>query len=299
VGQVQRIQKKSESFWMDKIIVESPSKINLGLNIVRKRDDGYHDLETIFIPLLLSDKITFFKSNEFFFRTDSKLLNQLKDNLILKAIRLLEDFTDRKIVLDIVVEKAIPIGGGLGGGSSNAAITLKTVNKLFELGLSNQELSKLALKLGSDVPYFLNPVPSYAESRGELLYPLNIEIPYPILIVNPRIKIDTAWAFKKIEPVSPVKNLRHILQESLDDFDKLRSYVKNDFEELIFKQFPLLKQIKEDLYKQGAQFALMSGTGSTVYGIFSNLQKAYWAEDYFKKDFFTFLNNPFTKGSIT
>ena len=284
---------------MDKFIVESPAKINLGLNVVRKREDGYHDLETIFIPLLLLDKITLIKSNKSSFRTDSELLNKLKDNLILKAIRLLQDFTDRKFVLDIFVEKVIPIGGGLGGGSSNAATTLKTVNKMFDLGLSYQELSKLALELGSDVPYFLNPVPSYAESRGELLYPLNIEIPYPILIVNPGIKIDTAWAFKKIRPVSPVKNLRQILQENLDDFDKLKSCVKNDFEEVVFNEFTLLKQIKEELYKQGAEFALMSGTGSTIYGIFSNLQKANWAEDYFKQKYFTYLNNPFTKGSIT
>ncbi|HSW53679.1 MAG TPA: 4-(cytidine 5'-diphospho)-2-C-methyl-D-erythritol kinase [Ignavibacteriaceae bacterium] len=284
---------------MDKITVESPAKINLGLNVVRKRDDGYHDLETIFLPIMLSDRITFCKSDKLMLRTDSVLLNELKDNIILKAIRLLEKQTNKTIALDIVVKKVIPIGGGLGGGSSNAATTLKTVNKMFDLGLSYHELSKLALDLGSDVPYFLNPVSSYAESRGELLYPLNIEIPYPILIINPRIKIDTAWAFKRIKPVTPVKNLRQIFQKSLDDFDKLKSYVKNDFEEVVFNEFPLLKQIKEELYKQGAEFSLMSGTGSTVYGIFSNLQKAYWAEEFFKQKYFTFLNNPFTKRAIT
>jgi 4-diphosphocytidyl-2-C-methyl-D-erythritol kinase len=284
---------------MDKFIVESPAKINLGLNVIRKRDDGYHDLETIFIPLLLSDKITFCKSNKFSFRTDSDLLNQLSDNLILIAIRLLEEFTGRKFVLDVFVEKVIPIGGGLGGGSSNAATTLKTINKMFDLGLSYQVLSKLALELGSDVPYFLNPIPSYAESRGEILNSLNIEIPYPILIVNPGIKIDTAWAFKKIKPVTPVKNLRQIYRESLNDFDKLKSYVNNDFEEVVFNEFPLLKLIKEELYKQGAEFSLMSGTGSTVYGIFTNLQKAYLAEECLKQNYFTYLNNPFTKGSIT
>lgn len=284
---------------MDKFIVESPAKINLGLNVVRKRNDGYHDLETIFLPIMLSDRITFCKSDKLMLRTDSVLLNELKDNLILKAIRLLEKQTNKTITLDIFVEKVIPIGGGLGGGSSNAATTLKTVNKLFNLGLSYNELSEIALELGSDVPYFLNPVPSYAESRGEILNSLNIEIPYPILIVNPGIKIDTAWAFKKIKPVTPVKNLRQIFQESLDDFAKLKSYVKNDFEEEVFNEFPLLKQIKEELYKQGAEFSLMSGTGSTVYGIFFNLQKAYLAEEYFKQQYFTFLNNPFTKGSIT
>lgn len=284
---------------MDKITVESPAKINLGLNVVRKRDDGYHDLETIFIPLLLSDKITFSKSDKLTFRTDSDLLNELKDNLILKAIRLLEDRSNKTILLDILVEKIIPIGGGLGGGSSNAAITLKTVNKMFKLGLDYNNLSKLALELGSDVPYFLNPVPTYAESRGEILYKLNLEIPYPILVVNPGIKIDTSWAFKKIKPAKLIRDLRDIFKEGLPDFNNLKTYVKNDFEEVVFKEFPEIKQIKEELYNQGAQFALMSGTGSTVYGIFSNLQKAFWAEEYFKQNYFTFLNNPFTKGSIT
>ena len=284
---------------MDKFIAESPAKINMGLNVIRKRADGYHDLETIFIPLLLSDKITFTKSDVLKLNTSSNVLNELKDNLVLQAVRLLEKKTHKKIVLDIFVEKVIPIGGGLGGGSSNAATTLKTVNKMFDLGLNYQVLSKLALELGSDVPYFLNPVPSYAESRGEILNSLNIEIPYPILLVNPGIKIDTAWAFKKIKPSNPVKKLSDIFQEGSIDLNNLKEYVKNDFEEAVFNEFPLLKQIKEELYKQGAEFSLMSGTGSTVYGIFSNLQKAYWAEEYFKQQYFTFLNNPFTKGSIT
>jgi len=284
---------------MDKITVESPAKLNLGLNIIRKRPDGYHDLETIFIPLLLSDKISFSKSNEYAFRTDSILLNELNDNLILKAVRLLEELTSRKFVLDIYLEKNIPIGGGLGGGSSNAAIALKTINKLFDLRLDYKVLADLALQLGSDVPYFLNPIVTYAESRGEILHPFNLEIPYPILVVNPRIKIDTGWTFKKIRPAHPMMNLRDILKKGLIDFDRLKSYVKNDFEAVVFKEFPLIEQIKEEFYQQGAEFALMSGTGSTVYGIFSNLQKAYWAEEYFKQQYFTFLNNPFTKGSIT
>ena len=267
---------------MDKFIVESPAKINLGLNVVRKRTDGYHDLETIFIPLLLSDKITFTKSDVLKLNTSSNVLNELKDNLVLQAVRLLEKKAHKKIVLDIFVEKVIPIGGGLGGGSSNAATTLKTVNKMFDLGLNYQVLSKLALELGSDVTYFLNPVPSYAESRGEILNSLNIEIPYPILLVNPGIKIDTAWAFKKIKPANPIKKLSNIFQEGSIDLNNLKEYVKNDFEEAVFNEFPLLKQIKEELYKQGAEFSLMSGSGSTVYGIFSNLQKAFWAEVYFK-----------------
>ena len=284
---------------MDKFIVDSPAKINLGLNVVRKRDDGYHDLETIFVPIMLSDRITFYKSDKLNLKSDSDILNKLSDNLILKAIRLLENISMTKIQLDIYLEKLIPIGGGLGGGSSNAASTLKAINKMFDLRLNFKKLSELALELGSDVPFFLNPVASYAESRGEILYPLNIELPYPILIINPRIKIDTAWAFKKIKPCKPFKNLRDIFQEGSFDLYNLKEYVKNDFEEIVFNEFPELKKLKAELFRQGAQFALMSGTGSTVYGIFSNLQKAYWAEEYFKQNYFTYLNNPFTKGSIT
>src|SRR4030066_475716 len=284
---------------MDKITVDSPAKINLGLNVIRKRDDGYHDLQTIFIPLLLSDKITFTKSKRLTFSTDSNLLNELKDNLILNAISMLENQSKTKSMLDIFVKKVIPIGGGLGGGSSNAATTLKTVNKIFNLGLDYINLSKLALELGSDVPYFLNPVTFYAESRGEKLYPLNLEIPYPILVVNPRFNIDTAWAFKKIKPFKPIKNLRDIFQGGLPDLNNLKEFVTNDFEEIVFQEFPEIKKIKAELYHLGALFALMSGTGSTVYGIFSNLQKAFWADEHFKQNYFTFLNNPFTKGSIT
>ena len=284
---------------MEKLIIESPAKINLGLNVVKKREDGYHDLETVFVPILLSDKITFIKSDKLNIETNSDILNKLNTNLVLKAIQLLEKKTNQRIPVDIYIDKIIPIGGGLGGGSSNAAISLKTVNKMFELGLKLEDLSRLALDLGSDVPYFLNPVAAFAESRGEILHPLNIELPYPILIVNPGVKIDTSWAFRKIKPAKPNNSLRNILKTDLTDLDYLKEFVTNDFEEVVFKEFPEIKDIKEKLYLERAQFALMSGTGSTVYGIFSNLQKAYWAEDFFKQKYFSFLHNPFNKGSIT
>jgi 4-diphosphocytidyl-2-C-methyl-D-erythritol kinase len=284
---------------MEKMTVDSPAKINLGLNVVSRRTDGYHDLETIFIPLLLSDKLIFSISDGLRLNTNSKQLNELNDNLILKAIKLLGRQSKRKILVDIFVEKNIPIGSGLGGGSSNAAITLKIINKLFQLGFSYTDLSGFASELGSDVPYFLNPVPCFAESRGEILFPLDLELSYPILIVNPRIKIDTAWAFSKIKPSKPVTNLRKIIIEKKIDITEYRNYITNDFEEIVFKEYSTIKEIKNELYNQGAKFALMSGTGSTVYGIFTNLQQAYWAEEFFKQKYFTFLNTPFTKGSIT
>lgn len=284
---------------MDKITVDSPAKINLGLNVVGKREDGYHDLETVFFPIMLSDKLTFGHSDKTTFESNNSQLNELKDNLILKAIRLLKEHSRRNFNLSVYIEKIIPIGGGLGGGSSNAAVTLKSINKMCNLGFNYSELAQLALRLGSDVPYFLNPVPCYAESRGEKLHPINLEIPYPILVVNPGIKIQTAWAFSKIYPGQPMKNLRDVLNKSKFDFDEIKVYVKNDFEKIIFQTFPEIKKIKEDLFDSGAEFALMSGTGSTVYGIFTNLQRAAWAEELFKKKYFTYLNVPFEKGSIT
>ena len=284
---------------MEKLVVESPAKINVGLNLITKRADGYHDLETIFFPLLLSDIISFNKSNKLSIKSNSKLLNTGNDNLIIKAIRLLEKESNLKFNFEINLEKKIPIGGGLGGGSSNAAVTLKTINRIMNLGLNSKKLNELSLTLGSDVPYFLNPVPAFAESRGEKLFPINLEIPYPILLVNPGLNIETRWAFSKIKPFSPSKRLEDIFAKGFPDFEILKSEVNNDFEIIVFEKYPELKKIKKDLYAAGAQFALMSGTGSTIFGIFSNLQKAYWAEDFFKQKYFTFLNNPFKKGSIT
>lgn len=284
---------------MEKIIVESPAKINLGLNVVKKRTDGYHDIETVFLPLQLSDIIIFTKSAKTEFHSTSNVLNKSEDNLILSAKNVLEEKTGKNFQVKIDVEKKIPIGGGLGGGSSNAAATLKAINKLFNLKLSYNDLFECALKIGSDVPYFLNPVPAYAQSRGEILFPLNLEIPYPILIVNPGINISTKWAFSLIIPKISQNKLAELFKNSSPDFELIKSYVKNDFEQIVFKEYPQIRRIKAELLETGAEFALMSGTGSSVYGIFANLQKAYWAEDYFRQNYFTYLNNPFLKGSIT
>ena len=283
---------------MEEIKVESPSKINIGLNVVGKREDGFHNLQTVFYPLLLSDKLTFRKSNKLEFNSNSDFLKNLDDNLIIKAIKLIEDKSGVEIKVKIFLEKLIPIGGGLGGGSSNAAAALKAINKLFSLELNYEKLAEIALELGSDVPFFLKHNPAYAESRGEKLFPLNLEIQYPIVIVNPGINISTRWAFERIKPSRPNYNLGELFSKNFD-FKDIREYVTNDFEPIVFKEYPVIEKIKKDLYELGANFALMSGTGSTVYGIFSNLQKAYWAEEHFKQSNFTFINNPFNKGSIT
>lgn len=284
---------------MDKLQVESPAKINIGLNVIERRSDFYHNLETIFYPIILSDKLFFEKSDKLEIYSDSKTLNDIQDNLILKAIKAIEKLKVLRINVEVKIEKQIPIGGGLGGGSSNAASSLKAVNKIFDIKLNNEELKALALELGSDVPFFLNPLPSFAESRGENLTPINLDIRYPILIVNPGINISTRWAFERIIPSKPKMSLRSILNNKKVDFDQFREYVSNDFEPILFKEYPELEMIKSKFYEMGANFALMSGTGSTVYGIFSNMQKAYWANEFFRQRYFTYLNNPFDKSAIT
>lgn len=273
---------------MDKIVVNSPAKINLGLNIVGKRNDGFHSLETIFYPLKLADKIHISKSDNFIFRTNNHLLSSETSNLIITAKDLLEDAAKEKLICDIYLEKNIPIGAGLGGGSSNAAITLKTLNKLFNLNLSNNILLELALTLGSDVPFFLNPVPSFATSRGEILNEIPFKLKGYLLLVNPGIHISTKWAFDNCVPKNNGINVERIIEVmSLDsDFSHL---LTNDFEEIVFAEYPEIKEVKEKIIESGAYFSLMTGTGSSVYGIFNDKEKVETAKEKFHRKYFTYI----------
>jgi len=284
---------------MEKIEVTSPAKINIGLNVIKIREDGFHDIATIFHPLQLEDFIKFEKSDKLEFHSNTSLIKNDDSNLIIKSIKLLEKTVNKKLPVIIKLEKNIPIGAGLGGGSSNAAATLKALNSLFNLNLSYSNLFDLALQLGSDVPYFLNPVTCYAESRGEKLFPLNFSISYPVLIVNPGIPVETKWAFSLVKPVEKSGKLKAILKTNKFEIEKLKNFVTNDFEKILFDKFPVIAEIKFKLYSLGAGFALMSGTGSTVYGIFTNLQKARLAQLEFEKNYFTYLNYTLDKGSIT
>lgn len=284
---------------MQKIEVNSSAKINIGLNVISKRPDGFHNLETVFYPLLLSDRLSFKKSTSLMFKTNSEEIEKLKSNLVVHTIKLLEEELKDDFSVEVNLEKNIPIGAGLGGGSSNAAATLKALNKLFSLNLSYSKLSELALKLGSDVPYFLTPIPSLGVSRGEKLTKIDLSFSYPILIVNPGIQISTKWAFSKVIPKANKHPLKKFIENEKFEIEKMKSIIKNDFEKIVFKKFPLIKKIKVELYNYGAEFALMTGTGSTVYGIFKNLQKARKAEEIFSRSFFTYLNNPFEMSEIT
>lgn len=254
---------------MRKIKLKSNAKINLGLNIIEKRTDGYHDLETIFFPLYgLHDEIIIEKSESFSLLYDAELNIEPGDNLISKAVRVLEEYCKIKFNVKITLHKNIPIGAGLGGGSSNAAFTLTGLNRLFNLGLSSNELMKLGISLGSDVPIFLLNKTALGYSRGELLKPVGMKLSaYKLFIINPGIHISTKKAFENITPKSPEIPLETIAA-SKDILKDLKDKSRNDFEDFVFQIYPEVKEIKDKLYSNGALYASMSGTGSTVFGFF-------------------------------
>jgi 4-diphosphocytidyl-2-C-methyl-D-erythritol kinase len=274
---------------MKEIKVKAPAKINLGLHVISKRDDGYHNIETIFYPIELYDVLTFKKADDFVFSSNNDELNQSPDNLVVKAKNLLEEHTKQKITVHIYLEKNIPVGGGLGGGSSNAASVLTSLNELFKLQIDYTSLKSLALRLGSDIPFFLKPEPCYGSSRGESLEYRALKISYPILIVNPGIHISTKWAYSKIIPKTPAFNLKDFTQEHLEAPNKLAKFLRNDFEDMVFDKYPEVKNLKEELSELGALFVLMSGSGSTIYSIFKGNSAAEKAVEDLSPQYFTFL----------
>ncbi|MCF8260381.1 MAG: 4-(cytidine 5'-diphospho)-2-C-methyl-D-erythritol kinase [Melioribacteraceae bacterium] len=276
---------------MQKIELKSIAKINVGLKVLRKRDDGFHDLQTLFYPVKsLYDDILIAKSKKFQFRTNIAELNT-EENLIVKAVKMIESQLNIKFDVEISCKKSIPQGAGLAGGSSNAATVLLGLIKLFDLELPNKRLSKIALELGSDVPYFLNPVPSFGTSRGEVLEQINFPLKGYLLIVNPGIHISTKEAFQNVKKDPSLINYNRLIVDGEFDFNEIKRTVQNDFEEYVFEKYPQIAKIKTDLYEFGARFALMTGTGSTVYGIFDDLLKAEYAASQLNSSFMKLVSN--------
>lgn len=277
---------------MERLTLNAPAKINLGLNIVSKRNDGFHNLETFFYPIYdLHDKIIFEINNNFIFDSNNSDLVRDPDNLILKAHSLVEKHINKKLPIKITLVKNIPIGAGLGGGSSDAAATLLGLNEIFELDLSLKKLNQLALQLGSDVPFFITAKPAVGYSRGEILHISEMYIDKPMLIVNPGIHISTKIAFQNITPKETSFSYKYFLENDKIDFSYLSKYLKNDFEGYAFSKFQPIKEIKELMKLNGALFTLMSGTGSTVYGIFDNYGFAENVLEKLPDNYFTFLSH--------
>jgi 4-diphosphocytidyl-2-C-methyl-D-erythritol kinase len=244
------------------------AKINIGLQIIRKREDGFHDLQTVFYPTdFFTDTLRISPANaELLFKMESKEdLGSPDKNLCIKAFRLLQqDFGISNV--EISLTKGIPSGAGLGGGSADAAFTLKMLRDIFQLPVSEEKMVEYALQLGSDVPFFLYNTPMYATGRGEVMTPITLDLSaYRLKIVKPDIQISTKEAYAGVTPHETEVFLPKALQQ---DISLWNGTVVNDFEESLWEKFPELKNVKEELYREGALYASLSGSGSALFGFF-------------------------------
>jgi 4-diphosphocytidyl-2-C-methyl-D-erythritol kinase len=242
------------------------AKINLGLNITEKRSDGYHNIETIFYPVKLNDVVEI---------TDAKdttcmvkgidVPGEAKDNLCLKAFNVLRKDFDLP-AQQITLLKNIPVGAGLGGGSSDAAHLVKLVNEKFKLGLSVVTMQDYVRGLGADCAFFIENKPVFACGKGDEFESIAIDLSnYRVVLVKPPVHVSTAAAYAGIKPESPRRSIKDLIHLPVE---KWKGQLENDFEPSVFLGYPEIEQVKSKLYQLGALFALMSGSGSCVYGIF-------------------------------
>ena len=247
------------------MIVYPNAKINLGLNVLRKRVDGYHDISSVFYSVKgCFDILEVIKSEDFEF-TDSGIKVPDGENICVKAWKLFR--SDFKISnVKIHLHKQIPIGAGLGGGSADASFTLKALNELFKLNLTNVQLEKYALQLGADCPFFIENKPKLVEGTGDKLTNIDLDLSgYEIKFVNPGIHVSTKEAYSNVVSKVPVLELEKIIGLPIKDW---KGKLKNDFEDSIFAKHHQLEKIKEDFYDEGSVYASTTGSGSVIFGIF-------------------------------
>lgn len=252
------------------MIVFPIAKINAGLRILSRREDGYHNIETVFYPVNLHDALEFVTANpgineDELTVTGIETGSDTADNLVFKALRKLrEEYSFPRLKMHL--HKAIPAGAGLGGGSSDAACFLKAVNRHFSLAISEGTLKEIALCIGSDCPFFIENVPSHAGGRGELLTPAPAFLKgYYITLLNPGVHVSTREAYSNCTISKPGESLTETIHRPVEEW---KDWLLNDFEPYAMRKYPVIREIKESLYATGALFSLMSGSGSTVFGIF-------------------------------
>jgi len=250
------------------MVVFPNAKINIGLNILRKRADGYHEIETLFYPIGLKDALEYVVNggNRLnLFSSGLPLGIDPEQNIVVKAYRMLqEEFTLPG--LDIHLHKVIPSGAGLGGGSSDAAFFLKSLNEHFGLGISGERLKSFTGRLGADCSFFLQNKPAYATGIGEQLEPVDLNLKgFYLLLVKPPFEINTHQAYKGVTPMNYANDFREVLRNEMKGWQEK---IKNDFEKSLFERFPELSAIKQRLSELGASYVSMSGSGSSVYGLF-------------------------------
>jgi len=252
------------------MVVFPNAKINLGLDITEKRPDGYHNIESVFVPVPIYDALEIIQNDENktkFSSTGIEIPADGKSNLVERVFSIIQSKYQIPTV-DIELLKQIPIGAGLGGGSADAAACVLSLNKIFDLQLSEKELLNLASQLGADCAFFIKNEIMYVEGIGNEFTHINLDLSkYHFVVVYPNIHVSTADAYKHITPQKPSRNIREILAKPIE---KWKNELKNDFEISVFKQYPKIKKVKNQLYDYGAIYASMSGSGSAVFGIFKN-----------------------------
>ena len=253
--------------------IQTGCKINLGLNVIERRPDGYHNLQTIFYPVPLYDELTIREKDSLIMDGEDTLTlggnpleGEVWDNLVLRAVRLLRQEGFPIPPLNIDLRKVIPSGAGLGGGSSDAACMVTSLTRLYGLPLSEEQMERLVSKLGADCPFFVNPRPLYAEGIGDVFTPISLDLSgWYLMLVKPEVHVSTREAYAGVHPHQPAYSLLDVVKQPVGAW---ASRMVNDFEESIFFNHPLLSEIKEELYRQGAAYASMSGSGSTIFGLF-------------------------------
>lgn len=242
------------------------AKINLGLNVIGKRPDGYHNLETVFYPVKIYDVVELTDAEVTSCQTAGITVpGAIQENICLKAYQLLEKDFDLPPQL-ITLLKNIPVGAGLGGGSSDAAFVIKLLNDKFQLGLSVAQMEDYAGKLGADCPFFISNSPVFAEGTGNQFTEIELDLSaYHLVLVKPEVHVSTADAYSGIKPVIPITSIKDLIHLPIQDW---KTKLTNDFEGSVFAKYPQIEAVKKALYEAGAVYAAMSGSGSSVFGIF-------------------------------
>lgn len=248
------------------MILFPPAKINLGLNVLKKRVDGFHDLDTCMIPIPLCDVLEILPAKEFSFQQTGLVIEgESTNNIVIKAFKLVQQYYNIGNVY-IHLRKNIPMGAGLGGGSADGTYTILALNEIFNLQLSNERMRELSGELGSDCPFFVENKAQIAKGRGELLSPVNLDLSgYYLKLINPNVHISTAEAYAGVGFYDGARSVEQIIKQPISTW---KGQLQNSFEESAFNNHSVLERIKNELYSEGAIYAAMSGSGSTMFGVF-------------------------------
>lgn len=273
----------SSSICTSSFFLKAPAKINWFLKVLNKRTDGYHNIISLMQCIGIFDILRFEHADNIEIISDLNISQE--NNLVYKAVSILSQHIPHKKGIKITLKKNIPISAGLGGGSSDAAYTLLGLNKLWELGIEHEDLCKIGLSIGSDVPFFLGNAPAIVEGRGEKITNLNFQFPLTkLLLVKPPINISTVWAYSLLDK----RKLTELTKKHLDiklfchslikkDFVSLSTMLDNDLEKVVSKEYPIIEKIKKRMLENGAIISSMTGSGPTVFGVFKSKKAAFSA----------------------